>query len=895
MKLDVRELSPNEAVLPLEFELFASDEQLATLEEQYALAPQQPALALAWALRQRDPERALGLARSLAGDAMSQPRLCLIEGERALAHERIEEAQSWCRRALQAFEAAQDSIGICDAQLLFGAIASELNQRPAASAAEEAALSAAQRAAEPFRCAFLMISLARRDMVAQGLAREDHWNALLPAVADSPAVASALVEYRAAVCTRRRENLQAAAAYADAFALSLRCGQGCSAARQAHNAALMSSTNNDPGNALVWAQHSLDVARRVWPAMVGHGLVRCCSALRELGQLKEAREMITEALELAKRQPDSAINFLAVDELASVELACGNCEAAVNLFSAALASPRIWPAKQVEIIQQRSAALLKLGRLDEADDAVAEGLSFDPAVFMGAMRLHMRAAQADIWLAKGKPQAAVQAYAQILSEAANLTEVVIVAELLEGAAAARAAVGDFAEAYALSRRAIDSHVRRHSGEAEQRARAVYTQRRVERVQLEAEHQRRLAQAAADRLAVLEKLGDTGRELTAELNAQRALALLEQAIHSLLQLQDLSVHLLDVASERLICELGLDARQSVPMNDAACAISRCARERQLLVLDAGSAMYAPLEVGTRLVGVVAVHGQAAAYGTEQQLVFKTLCAYLAVALENARAYAQLQQVQRHVQAQERMAALGSMVAGVAHELNTPIGNALMSSGALGLSLREFETSLAGGGLRRSDWQLFAAQLREGLGLVERGVQSAAQLISNFKQVAQDRSLQHKSRFKLRELCDMLLLQWRAELEPAGHVLQIDIDAELDMDSYAGSLAQALGVLVRNAVRHGLSDARPGRIGIGAQLLPLGRVALSVQDDGPGMTPSVLARVFEPFFTTTFGRGGNGLGLSICHNIVEDVLGGRIEAFSEMGEGSRFVMELPLTAP
>ena len=894
--MDVRDLSLAQNEQPLEFELFASDEQLAVLEERHALAPQQPALALAWALRQRDPERSLKLARLLADDPMAQPRLWLIEAERALAHERIEEAQSWGRRALQAFEALHDDIGICDAQMLFGAIAAELNQRPAASAAEEAALVAAQGAAEPVRCAFLLIGLARRDVLAQGLVREDHWNEQLPTAAAHPALASALAEYRAGVFARRQESIQAASGYAEAFGLSLRSGQGCSAARQAHNAALMSSTIDDPESALVWAQHSLDVARRIWPAMVAHGLVRCCAALRAVGQLKEAREMISEALQLADRQPDSAINFLAVDELACVELSCGNYEAAVNLFSAALASPRIWPAKQVEIIQDRCTALLKLGRLDEAEQAVAEGLAFDASNFFDAARLRIRAVQADIWLAKGRAQAAVQAYAQILSEAAGLTEVVLTAELLEGAAAARAAIGDFAEAYALSKRAIESHERRQSGAAEQRARVVYTQRRVERVQLEAEHQRRLAQAAADRLAVLEKLGDIGRDLTAELDARRALARLEQGIHALLPLQALSVHLLDVESERLTCELGSDASPPlVPMNHATSPLARCARERRLLVVDGGSAMFAPLEVGARLVGAVAIHGPAEAYGNEQQLVFKTLCAYLAVALENARAYAQLQQVQRHVQAQERMAALGSMVAGVAHELNTPIGNALMSSGALGLSLRDFETSLEGGGLRRSDWQRFATQLREGLALVERGVQSAAQLISNFKQVAQDRSLQHKSRFKLRELCDMLLLQWRAELEPAGHVLRIDIDAELDMDSYAGPLAQALSVLVGNAVRHALSDERPGRIDIGAQLLPLGRVALSVQDDGPGMTPGVLARVFEPFFTTTFGKGGNGLGLSICHNIVEDVLGGKIEAFSEKGQGSRFVMELPLSAP
>ena len=603
--------------------------------------------------------------------------------------------------------------------------------------------------------------------------------------------------------------------------------------------------------------------------------------------------MVTEALQLANRRPDSAMNFLAIEEFGCVEAACGNDAAAINLFSAALASPTLWPDTRAQLIQKRSAALLKLGHLNEAEASVAEGLASDESVFVSVPRLEMRATQAEIWLANGKPKQAVRAYAQIIAEAADLTEYKVTAGLLEGAATAHAAVGDFAEAYALSRQAIEAHQRRHRGEAEQRARAIYTQQRVERVQLDAEHQRRLARAAAERLTVLEQLGDTGRELTAELDVQGVLSLLDRHIRSLLPVQRLSIHLLDVAGEQLIAAWGEGAPVVVSMSDADSPMARCARERQLRVLD--DLMLAPLELGTRLVGVMCAQSQSAqALGAEQQLIFKTLCAYLAVALENARAYAQLQQVQRHVQAQERMASLGSMVAGMAHELNTPIGNALMSSTTLSLELREFEAGLAAGTLRRSDWLGFAAQLRGGLSLIEQGVQSAAQLVKNFKQVAQDRSQQHKSQFSLRELCEMLLRQRRIELEPLGHVLLTDIDAELELNSYAGPLAQALEVLIANAVRHGLSEGRAGRIDIAARLLPQGRVSLSVKDDGPGMTASVQERAFEPFFTTTFGQGGNGLGLSVCHNIVADVLGGEVRASSEPGKGACFTIEMPVSA-
>lgn len=891
--VDAQACSQPTAMAPLAFELFASDDQLAVLEARHAMAPAAPALALAWALRQRDPDRALQLARALTEDPEAQPRLWLIEGERALAHEQVGEAQNWAERAMHAFEARQDDIGLSDAHLLFGHIAAERTLRPEERAAHAAAAAAAERAEEPCRQRYHLFLLAAQDVVNEGLQHEALWQGQLPASVEGPALASAQACYQAARGARHNDFARTATQYGEAYAQALNSGQGWVATLYAHNAAVMWEVLGDADSALLWAQRCLDLARRICPSRTGLALIRCGAVLLGLGQLDEAREVVTEAVKLGMRQPESPLNFLAVDQLGLVEAASGRHEAAVNLFSAAIACPNIWPAKRVEIVRQRCVALLKLGRLEEAEEAAVAALAVDPKVFFGASRLEMRATQADIWLAQGKTRQAAQAYTQILADGTAIDGYVLEVHLQEGAATAHAAVGDFAQAYALSRGAIEAHQRNHSSEAEKRARAIYTQQRIERVQLDAEHQRSLAQAAAERLAMLEKLGDTGRALTAELDGPRALDLLDQHIRRLLPQQGLSVHLLDVAGETLVGALGAEALPPVSIGDAVSPVARCARERQLLLLEAGRVMLAPLEVGARQVGVVRLQGEAA-YGPEQQLVFKTLCAYLAVALDNARAYAQLRQVQRHVQAQERMAALGSLVAGVAHELNTPIGNALMSSSTLSAALRDFEGKLQAGALRRSDWESFGGQLREGLYLIDHGVQAAAQLVNNFKQVAQDRSQQHRSHFRLRELCEMLLLQRRAELEPAGHVLHIDIDPELVLDSYPGSLAQALTLLLANAVQHGLSGQRPGRIEISARLLPLNRLALSVQDDGPGMSAHVMARAFEPFFTTTFGRGGNGLGLSICHNIVADVLGGEVRASSEPGQGACFTIEMPISA-
>ena len=262
-------------------------------------------------------------------------------------------------------------------------------------------------------------------------------------------------------------------------------------------------------------------------------------------------------------------------------------------------------------------------------------------------------------------------------------------------------------------------------------------------------------------------------------------------------------------------------------------------------------------------------------------------------------ADLQQAQADLLQAEKLAALGSLVAGVAHEMNTPIGNAIMTSSTLVESLRRIRADLQRGELRRSTLDEFLRDGRDMVELLNRSCQRSTQLISSFKQVATDRNAEQRRRFGLRELIeDVVATEVVAIL---GHTfkhtswrIEIDIPAELLCDSYPDTLSRIVAHLVQNALIHAFEGRTQARLRIAAELVD-DRVEMKIADDGRGMDEATLARIFDPFFTTRLGRGGSGLGLTIARNLASGVLGGSLRATSAVGQGACFVVGFPAAAP
>jgi len=244
--------------------------------------------------------------------------------------------------------------------------------------------------------------------------------------------------------------------------------------------------------------------------------------------------------------------------------------------------------------------------------------------------------------------------------------------------------------------------------------------------------------------------------------------------------------------------------------------------------------------------------------------------------------------------EKMAALGALVAGVSHELNTPIGNSLTVASTIDAQVKDFSAAMANG-LRRSALDAFVCEVREGVDILLRSLLRAVELVSSFKQVAVDQTSENRREFFLGETVNEILMTLGPTMRKTPHTLVNDIPASIRMESYPGPLGQVLTNLINNALIHGLKDTRDGNITLLARTTREGWVQFTVKDNGAGIAPEHLDRVFDPFFTTRLGQGGSGLGLNIVYNIVTQTLGGTIRVESVQGHGASFVLHLPCVAP
>lgn len=265
-----------------------------------------------------------------------------------------------------------------------------------------------------------------------------------------------------------------------------------------------------------------------------------------------------------------------------------------------------------------------------------------------------------------------------------------------------------------------------------------------------------------------------------------------------------------------------------------------------------------------------------------------------ATELELANAALRDQQEKLVAAEKMAALGSLVAGIAHELNTPIGNALLAASSLTDYSKIFSDQYAKG-LSRSTLEKFLNEIVFASDILQRNLSRAADLITSFKQIAIDQTSAKPRHFELATLVAETLMILSPTFKKTPFVLQSNIEPGIWMDSPPGQLEQVLMNLLNNALLHGFSGRAYGSISVSARSITAERICIEVRDDGVGIASENIKRIFEPFFSTRFGQGGSGLGLSITHNIVTKLLGGEIEVHSTLNAGTRFVMELPIKSP
>jgi len=245
--------------------------------------------------------------------------------------------------------------------------------------------------------------------------------------------------------------------------------------------------------------------------------------------------------------------------------------------------------------------------------------------------------------------------------------------------------------------------------------------------------------------------------------------------------------------------------------------------------------------------------------------------------------------------EKLAALGRLVAGVAHEVNNPVGISLTVASALERKAANFAAEVERGDLRRSSLNDFLATSRDASGQLVANLNRAAELIQSFKQVAADRNYSDQRSFDLADLTEQVVMSLRPGLRKHNLTLNVECQPNLTMNSYPGPYGQVLTNLFLNAVAHAFPDGRAGTIEIQARASGKDNVEIIFSDNGCGMSLDVRRRAFDPFFTTRRDQGGTGLGLHIVYSIVTNRLGGRLDLDSEPGGGTRIQILLPRVAP
>jgi C4-dicarboxylate-specific signal transduction histidine kinase len=328
----------------------------------------------------------------------------------------------------------------------------------------------------------------------------------------------------------------------------------------------------------------------------------------------------------------------------------------------------------------------------------------------------------------------------------------------------------------------------------------------------------------------------------------------------------------------------------------------------------------LQKQSELIGILYLENNLAvdAFTADHAELLEMLSTQIAISLENAGLVTELEQkialrtealsrkntelsealdtlkrAQRQLVESEKLASLGQLVAGVAHEINTPVGVGVTGASTLADETARIESLYRSGEMKRSDLERYVQHAGTISRLLLSNMERAATLTQSFKEVAIDQTSSERRAFRLDEYIREVLLNLNPLLRKTEHRVVIDCPESITVDSYPGALSQILTNFVMNALLHAFDEGAPGMMRISVREIDAANVELRFSDDGRGIAAEHLPKIFDPFFTTKRGHGGSGLGLSIIHNLASGALMGRISVASSPGVGTTFTLVFPRT--
>lgn len=675
--------------------LFALDDEVALWETELAslhgLDRLDRSTTLAWHLRQRNPSRARELARDASplmallsenARSLSEARFMLVEGEAKWLFGELAAARALVDQALMEFQHQGDTIGCADAHWLRAWIEVDQGNGQAsdddlASAAIASRLAGDSMRTDIFEAAAALFAVFKDLNTAQA-----RWGQRFDA-SDStlhPAVLGWILDYTGTSAFQASDFGRAISLLMRSYDAALATGQVRRAINIATNIGNGFTSLNAHHAALEWMQRGLDLARPTgWPMSVALGQMQTAETLRQLGQRAAALELLDEALATLAPLSGSRAYAIALEYQGDLALDGGDYEGALDSFARLEERGEALHQADFQSGARRGQAhaLSSLNRpleaLARAEAALAlareHGDAYNQIAALKVLaQIHSRhiiPPPQDL----DAPSGALHYLQQAMAVAATIDGYTMPGDLLDAVAREYAGVGDYARAYQIALDAGAARDKTHSQEASNRAVAMQVQYQTERAKTEGEHHRQLAAAEAMRAevlqqtsATLEHLSAIGQEITTHLEATAVFRALDRHVHGLLDATHFSIFLIEPDGDTLTCAFGVEAGQQLPrgsfsLSDQNANSSRCVRERREILLEVDpndgtpnlipgtlrtlSLLFAPLQIGDRVMGAMTVQSLIArAYGERERLIFRTLCAYGAIALDNANAYRQV---------------------------------------------------------------------------------------------------------------------------------------------------------------------------------------------------------------------------------------------------------------
>ena len=666
-------------------ELFALDEELAVWEADLPLAEGKDRVALlsrlAWHLRQRDVAKSAQFAAEATLQALEltaaerrvlAARLELARAEACWLGGDLDSAGAIAERAMLEFARHKDRLGAADTHSLLAWIAVDRGDSAGCDNELALAIADARAAGDAMRIDIFESLVALFSVFRNAAAANERWSKRFPTdlAGQHPVVAGWISDYLGTAAFQAAEFGRAISHLMVAYEAALVSGQLRRAIILATNIGNGFTRLNAHDAALEWMQRGLELARPTgWPMCIGLTQMQAAETLRHLGQRQAAKDLLRESLHMLAPLSGSRAFAMALEYQGDLALDLGDYEAALASFRELEQRGHALAQNDFRSCARRGQAhaLAGLGRSREAQAAAFSALALarelhDPFSQIAALRV-----LADIHA--GNATSVLQYLREALMIAATIDGYIVPGELLDAVAREYATVGDFARAYEFSVQASAARDRIHSQDATNRAIAMQVQQQTERAQTEGEHHRQLAAAQAQRAEVLAQTSATlshlsaiGQEITAQLDASAVFRALDRHVHGLLDSTHFSIFLLEPSGDFLHCAFGVEMGLPLPpmriaLSDTNFNTARCLRERSEILIEIEdksdtpnlipgtlptlTLLFAPLTIGERVLGVMTVQSMLPrAYGERERLIFRSLCAYGAIALDNAAAQAQL---------------------------------------------------------------------------------------------------------------------------------------------------------------------------------------------------------------------------------------------------------------